>query len=73
MNPLLYHFALSLNLLNPLNALWRDPQNPNLAACPTNNGYNGVRGYRATSGWDACTGWGSPNGKAILDMFILAD
>ena len=71
-NPLLYHFAVSLSLFNPLNALWRDPHNSNLAGCPTNNGYNGIKGYRAASGWDACTGWGSPNGKAILDMFILA-
>jgi subtilase family serine protease len=72
-NPLLYHFALQLNLFNPLNALWRDPHNPNLAACPTNNGFNGVEGYHATAGWDACTGWGSPNGMAVLDMFVLAD
>lgn len=70
-NQLLYEFALDMNLFNPLNALWRDPHNPKLAACPTNNGFNGVKGYHATSGWDACTGWGSPNGKALLDMFIF--
>ena len=77
MNWQLYHFApglsLGLHLFNPLNPLWRDPHNPDLAACPTNNGYNGVKGYHATSGWDACTGWGSPNGKALLDMFAFID
>jgi kumamolisin len=70
-NQLLYDFALEMNLFNPLNALWRDPHNPKLVVCPTNNGFNGVKGYHATSRWDACTGWGSPNGKALLDMFIV--
>src|SRR5271167_504869 len=70
----LYYFAASWkNLFNPLNALFRDPHHPNLAACPTNNGYGGVKGYPAKSGWDACTGLGSPNGKALLEMFVFAD
>lgn len=68
-NQLLYEFALSMSLFNPLNALWPDPHNPDLASCPKNNAHNGVKGYPATSRWDACTGWGSPNGKALLDMF----
>jgi kumamolisin len=73
MNWQLYQFAVSFNLFNPINALWRDPHNPKLADCPTNNGYHGVKGYAATEGWDACTGWGSPNGKALLDMFKFVD
>jgi kumamolisin len=71
-HPLLYAWALSqVPMFNPLNPLWRDPHNPHLAACPTNNGFNGVKGYHATSGWDACTGWGSPNGKALVDQFMF--
>lgn len=69
----LYQFAVGFNLFNPLNELWRDPHNSDLADCPINNSYNNVKGYPANSGWDACTGWGSPNGKALLDMFMFVD
>jgi kumamolisin len=72
-NWIIYYFAAGMTLFNPLNALWPDPHNPDLAGCPANNSYNGVKGYPATSGWwDACTGHGSPNGKALLEMFIFA-
>jgi kumamolisin len=70
-NWILYWFAASWTLFNPLNPLWREPGKPNLAGCPTNNGYNGVKGYPATTYWDACTGQGSPIGKALLEMFIF--
>jgi len=69
----LYQFAVSFKLFNVLNELWPKPGNPNLADCPTSNGWNGVKGYSARVGWDACTGWGSPNGRALLGMFQFID
>jgi hypothetical protein len=66
-NPFLY--TLGPGAFNPINPLYPDPEFPQLADCPADNGFNGVKGYPATAGWDACTGLGSPNGNAILKAF----
>ena len=63
-NPTFY--TLGPSAFNPINPLWPDPAYPQLAACPADNGNNGIPGYPPTAGWDACTGLGSPNGMALL-------
>jgi hypothetical protein len=70
LNPVIY--AIGSQAFCPLNPLWPDPADPQLAGCPVDNSNNGIPGYKTGAGWDACTGWGSPNGSALLSALHQA-